>query len=78
LPLKSEQFAEDIVKTLKDAGATVNAATSMFPIPMRGLGMTMTHSEAGTVLYAALKGAGFEIKDLPEEDLRMIVVGTKP
>jgi hypothetical protein len=75
---ESEQFAEDIVKTLKDAGATVNAATSVFPIPMRGLGMTMTHSDAGTALYAALKGTGFEIKDLPEKDPMMIVVGTKP
>ncbi len=75
---EAAQFAADIVKTLTDGGVTANAATAMFPIPIRGLGMTMTSSDAGTALYMALKGAGFEVKDLPKKDPVMIVVGSKP
>jgi hypothetical protein len=75
---EAAQFAEDIVKTLTDGGATANAATAMFPIPFRGLGMTMTSTDAGTALYMALKGTGFEVRDLPEKDPIMIVVGSKP
>ncbi len=74
---EAAQFAEDISQTLKDAGITVNASTSLFPIPIRGLGMSMTSSEAGKMLYLALRGAGFEIKDLPEKDPVMIIVGVK-
>lgn len=75
---EAAQFADDIVKTLKDAGLTVAAQTSMLPIPIRGIGMSMTSSTAGSALYAALRGADLEIKDLPERNPIMIVVGSKP
>lgn len=75
---EAAQFAADLGKTLKDAGATVNSTISMFPAPFRGLGMSMTTSGAGAVLYAALRGAGFAIKDLPERDPVMIFVASKP
>ena len=75
---EAAQFGEDIARTLRDAGASVSTATGMFPIPMRGLGMTLTKSDTGTALYMALRGAGFEIKDLPEREPAMIVVGSKP
>ncbi len=77
---EATQFAEAIVKTLKDAGVNVTTATSVMPIPIRGLGMSMStpSSDAATTLYAAFRGAGFEIKDLPEREPVMIVVGSKP
>lgn len=75
---EAKQFADDIAKALRDAGLTVNSATSLLPIPVRGLGMTMSSSETATVLYAALRGAGLEIQDLPERNPVMIVIGAKP
>jgi hypothetical protein len=75
---EAAQFGEDIARTLRDAGASVSTAAGMFPVPIRGLGMTLTKSDAGTALYMALHGAGFEIKDLPEREPPMIVVGRKP
>jgi hypothetical protein len=75
---EAAQFGQDIVKTLKDSGASINSAASMFDIPISGLGMTMTKSSEGTALYMALRGAGFDVKDLPERDPVMIVVGSKP
>jgi len=75
--IEAAQFADDIAQTLKEAGVTVNASTSLFPIPIRGLGMSMSSSETGKMLYLAFRGAGFDIKDLPEKDPVMIIVGVK-
>ncbi len=75
---EADQFAADIAETLKMAGVNVNASTSMLPIPIRGLGMSMSSSEGAKALYLAFRGAGFEVKDLPEKEPVMIVVGMKP
>jgi hypothetical protein len=75
---EADQFASDIAETLKEAGVSVNASASMLPIPIRGLGMSMSSSESAKTLYLAFRGAGFEVKDLPEKDPVMIVVGMKP
>ena len=74
---EAAQFANDLVKALRDGGASVTASTSVMSIPMRGLGMSMTNSEVGAVLYATLKGAGLQIKDLPERNPILIVVGSR-
>jgi hypothetical protein len=75
---EAKQFADDLTAALKAAGMTVNVATSVLFIPLRGLGMTMSSSETGSVLYAALRSANLEVKDLPERNPIMIVVGSKP
>jgi hypothetical protein len=75
---EADQFASDIAETLKEAGVRVNASTSLLPIPIRGLGMSMSSTEAAKMLYLAFRGAGFEIKDLPEKEPVLIVVGMKP
>ena len=74
---EAKQFAADLTATLRAAGLTVNVATSVLFIPMHGLGMTMSSSETNSVLYAALRGADLEIKDLPERTPVMLVVGSK-
>lgn len=75
---EADQFASDIAETLKEAGVSVNASTSLLPIPIRGLGMSMSSSEGAKALYLAFRGAGLEVKDLPEKEPVMIVVGVKP
>jgi hypothetical protein len=75
---EAAQFADDIARTLTEAGVTVNASRSLLAIPIRGLAMSMSSSETATLLYLAFHGAGLEIKDLPERDPVMIVVGGRP
>jgi uncharacterized membrane protein len=75
---EAAQFAGDIARALRDAGVTVNSTTSVLPVPIHGLAMSMSSKEGATTLFMALRGAGLEIKDLPERDPVMIVVGSKP
>lgn len=75
---EAAQFAADWTKTLRDAGLTVNASTSLFATAFDGLGMSMTSSDAGMRLYTALHAVGYELQDLPKRDPIMLYVGHKP
>jgi hypothetical protein len=74
---EAAQFANDLIKALRDGGAIVKASTSLMAIPMHGLGMSLTTSDTGSILYASLKGAGLQIEDLPEREPILIVVGSR-
>lgn len=75
---EAAQFAADFSKTLREAGLTVNTSTSLFAASFEGLGMSMTHSDAGTHLYTTLRDIGYRLQDLPERNPILIYVGRKP
>ena len=75
---EAQQFAGDLQKSLESAGCTVTFSIGMFTLPIQGIGMSMSTSPDGSLLYAALRSAGLEPGDIPKKDRIMIVVGSKP
>jgi len=77
---ESTLYGDDIRRTLRAAGFTVNAALKNFSGPMHGLGLSTNPSPERSIVASALKAADVEFGDdvTPASEVTIIVGNKMP